>query len=154
MKKSPRSLVIASLALGALALGLSGCDTFKSRAKEKSETFAQLTPGERQRLKRGDINIGDTPDMVYISLGDPDEKRTRTEPNSTGETWIYKTYWQQYEGTAWVGWRRVIVPVNGGRGYAVYHEPITQDIYRTRVDEVIRVQFKNNVVAAVEQQKR
>jgi hypothetical protein len=152
--KTSRSLIVASLSLVAVALGLSGCDTFKSRAKEKSEVFDQLSPGTQKRLEKGKINIGDTTDMVYIALGDPDEKRDRTETKGASSVWIYRTYWQQYEGTAWVGWHRVIVPLPGGRGYSVYHEPITRDVYSTRADEVIRVTFRDNKVEAVEQQKR
>lgn len=145
-------MVLASLALAAVALGLGGCDTFKSRAEEKSETFNSLNPGTQKRLQKGKINLGDTQDMVYIALGDPDEKRDRTEAGGVSTTWIYRTYWQQYEGSAWVGWHRVIVPA--GRSFVVYHEPITQDIYRERVDEVIRVTFTKGVVSAVEQNKR
>lgn len=152
--KTSRFLVPASLLLAATAIGLTGCNTFKSRAKEKSETFAQLTPDEKHRLKKGDINVGDTPDMVYIALGNPDEKRERTERNGASSVWIYRTYIDEYAGSVWAGYRRVIVPARGGRGYIVYHEPITQDVYRTRVDEVIRVTFANGVVSTVEQSKR
>lgn len=152
--KTSHFTVPASLALAVVAFGLGGCDTFKSRARERSETFSQLTPSEKQRLKKGDINVGDTPDMVYIALGNPDEKRDRTEANGTSSVWIYRSYMDEYAGSVWAGYRRVIVPAPNGRGYLVYHEPITQDVYRTRVDEVIRVTLKNGVVAAVEQSKR
>ncbi len=92
--------------------------------------------------------------MTYIALGHPDENREVSNADGTQLIWIYKTYWPQYEGTAWVGWRRMIVPASNGRGYVVFHEPVTQDLYRTRVDEVIRVAFANGVVSSVEQQKR
>ena len=151
--KTPVSLFFASAAVLLCSLGLTGCDTFKSRAREKSEVFNELPARTQQRLERGKISPGDTQDMVYIALGNPDEKREVTTGEGSNDTWIYRTYWEQYEGTAWVGWHRVIVATGRG-GYAIYHEPITQDVYRTRVDEVIRVSFNRGAVASVEQRRR
>ncbi len=135
------------------AISLTGCDTFNSRANEKSEVYQSLPEGTQQRLKKGAINVGDTQDMVYIALGNPEEKRNVTTNDGTQQVWIYRTYWEQYEGTAWLGYHRVIVPA--GRGFVIYHEPVTQDVYRTHVDEVIRVAFdRNGVVSTVEQSNR
>lgn len=150
----PRSHFLA-LALTALALPLlAGCNTFSSRARQMSGVYDQLPASEQQRLQRGSINVGDTPEMVYIAFGNPDERRDVLNADGTQTVWIYKTYWQQYEGTAWLGYRRVIVPMNSRRGYVIYHEPVTQDVYRTHADEVIRVTFANGVVSQVEQQRR
>jgi len=152
--KTRSSLITLVLATAAVSF-LAGCNTFHSRAREKSETFESLTPDEQQRLKRGTINVGDNQDMVYIALGNPEEKRDVTTADGTSQVWIYRTYWQQYEGTAWLGYRRIIVPAANGRGYVVYHEPVTQDVYRTHVDEVTRVMFdRNGVVSRVEQSNR
>lgn len=150
--KSLRSL-FALVAATAGLLFLAGCNTFHSRARQMSAVYDQLPTSEQQRLQRGSINVGDTPEMVYIALGNPDERRDVLNADGTQNTWIYKSYWQQYEGTAWLGYRRVIVPARSGRGYIVYHEPVTQDVYRTHVDEMIRVTFANGVVRQVEQQR-
>jgi hypothetical protein len=152
--KMTKSMFLASMAAVAAAFSLTGCDTFQSRAREKSEVYESLPPDTQQRLRRGTISVGDTQDMVYIALGHPDEKRAVSTPDGTQETWIYRSYWEQYEGTAWVGWHRVIVPAGNGRGYIIYHEPVTRDVYSTHVDEVIRVTFARGVVASVEQRQR
>jgi hypothetical protein len=52
-------------------------------------------------MQRGAINVGGTPEMVYIALGNPDERRDILNGRHA-TVWIYKTYWQQYEGTAWL----------------------------------------------------
>jgi hypothetical protein len=119
-----------------------------------SGVYNSLPPAEQQRLQRGLISIGDSPEMVYIALGNPDERRDVVTADGARTTWVYRTYWQQYEGTAWLGYRRIIVPARDGRGYVVYHEPVTQDVYRTHVDDHIRVTFANNVVQQVEQTQR
>ncbi|MCX6954876.1 MAG: hypothetical protein NTV51_22185 [Verrucomicrobia bacterium] len=151
MNKTSFLLPLAALAAAVL---LGGCDTFNKRADEKSAVFDALSPATQKRLERGKIHVGDSEDLVYIALGNPDEKRQVTRADGTEAVWVYRTYWEQYEGRAWVGWRRIVVPAAGGRGYVVYHEPVTQDIYRTRVDEVIRVTFTKGVVSVVEQNKR
>lgn len=149
-----KNFLFCSLAALTAAFYLSGCDTFRTRAEEKSEVYNSLPTMTQQRLEKGHVNVGDTQDMVYIALGNPEEKREVSNPGGNQTVWIYRTYWEQYEGSAWVGWHRVIVPAAGGHGYVIYHEPITQDVYRSHVDEVIRVTFVNNVVTSVEQQKR
>src|SRR3954466_10326199 len=63
LMKTSRSLMLAAAIAG---LGfLSGCNTFHSRARQRSETFDALSPAEQQRLQRGKIGVGDNADMVY-----------------------------------------------------------------------------------------
>ena len=148
-----KHISLCSIAALAAILGLTGCDTFASRARQRSETFESLSPSDQHRLQRGGISVGDTQDMVYIALGNPDERRDITTADGTQTVWAYNNYWQQYEGTAWLGYRRIIVPRADGRGYVIYHEPVTQDVYRTHVDERTRVTFRNGVVQSIEQQR-
>jgi hypothetical protein len=144
-----------ALLLGLAAVGvLGGCNTFQSRAREKAAVYQSLPPDTQERLHRGHVSIGDSQDMVYIALGYPDEVRDITTAQGVQSVWIYRTYWQQYEGSAWVGWHRRIIPMSNGRGYYIVHEPVRTDVYRTRVDEVIRVTFHNGTVSAVEQRNR
>jgi len=154
MKTLSRFSLLATACSAAVLVTLAGCDTFDSRAKEKSATYDTLSQKTQQRLEKGKINVGDTPDMVYIALGNPDEKRERSTNNSDHTIWIYKTYIEEYAGTVWGGYRRVIGPGFGGRGYVIYQEPITQDLYRDHVDEIIRVTFTGGKVTTVDQVKR
>lgn len=151
MNMTKTTLFLAAAALGAV-FAVTGCDTFASRAQEKSATYEQLDPGTQQRLKRGELSVGDNADMVYIALGRPDERRTISTPDGQSEMWIYRTYWQQYEGSAWVGWRRVIVPT--GRGYAIFHEPVRQEIYSEHASDTTRVTMNHGVVQSVDQVTR
>jgi hypothetical protein len=146
------TLLISTAALTATLL-LGGCDTFQSRANEKAQVYQSLPPDTQKRLQHGHVSIGDSQDMVYIALGYPDEVRQVTTAQGQQTVWVYRTYWQQFEGSEWVGWHRVVVRTRDGH-YAVFHEPVTADVYRTRVDEVIRVTFYQGVVAAVEQRHR
>lgn len=143
---------ILSLCATGLALALAGCNSFQSRARQMSGTYESLPPETQQRLQKGGIAVGDTMDMVYIALGNADERRDIQTADGTQSVWIYKTYYDQYAGTRWAGYRRVLVPT--ARGYAVFHEPITYDVYRTHADERVRITFNRGVVSMVEQTSR
>jgi len=141
-----------ALAVGVLLLCVtSGCDTFESRAHEKSEVFESLPPTDQKRLENGIIHVGDTEDMVYIALGRPDAKRIIDTADGKRSVWSYQSYWQEYAGTEWVGWHRRIV--RGPRGFVIFHEPVRADLYRTHAEERIRVTFIDGKVVAVDQQQ-
>src|SRR5512142_1733773 len=103
---SPKPILILTLFLSVM---LAGCDTFEHRSKQKADTFAALSPAEREKLRRGVIELGNTPDMVYIALGRPDEQHEKTTPQGKEVTWIYNSYHQDYAGTLNTGYRRILL---------------------------------------------
>lgn len=136
-----------------LLLTLAGCDTFERRSHEQANTFERLSPEERDKLKRGVIEVGNTPEMVYIALGRPDEKHESTKADGTESVWIYKTYHQEYEGDVHSGYRRVLVWDPKLRRYFVYYDPVYTDVYSEHEEEHIRIKFKNGKVTEIEQPK-
>ncbi|QYM79305.1 hypothetical protein K0B96_01415 [Horticoccus luteus] len=83
-----------ALPLAVLATSWSGCahQTLESRVATKAELFAQLSPREQAMIKRGQIAIGFTSDMVLLALAKPD--RIVAGPGPQQETWLYQTYYQ------------------------------------------------------------
>jgi hypothetical protein len=142
--------------LGALVLTvvLAGCSTIDSRIQEKSDVFAKLDPVTQSKLKQGIIDLGFTPDMVYIALGKPDEVRERTARGSHETVWRYNTYYERYEGTIHAGYRRFVYWDPYLRAYRVYYEPVYAPVYSEQKDTYIRVTFKDGKVAAIEQTKQ
>lgn len=132
---------------------LAGCDTFSRRVERKSEVFYSLDEATQRRLKEGNIQVGDSPDMVYIALGVPDAKRQRLNSDGRELIWIYKTYYQDYQGSELVGFRRYFVPVGPNR-YVVHFEPVRREIYNERSEENMRITFVNGRVSMVEQAER
>jgi len=145
--KAPSLIVVAATLL------LAGCNTFDSRSKEKSAVFNSLDSSTQQRLKKGELAIGDTADLVYIALGNPDERSSSLNADGEVMTWVYNVYWQEYAGSVQTGYRRIVVYDKASKRYVVYFEPVRTDIYRERVDERIRVELRNGRVSAVEQTK-
>lgn len=136
-----------------LAALLGGCNTFERRSQEKASTFAALTPAARDKLKHGVIELGNTPDMVYIALGEPDEKRESASAQGRRTTWIYHSYHEDYAGNVRTGVHRILLYDRAAKRYVVYYEPIYTDVYQERVEESIRVKFQDNKVVEIEQPK-
>lgn len=148
--KKPILLCLAA----ACALLLGACNSFESRRDEKSYVFDNLDPATQQRLKDGEIRVGDTFDMVYIALGVPDEKRQKSTSKGSQTVWIYASYQSEYRGEAFAGYRRYVVYDRLTHAYRVYHQPVTQSVYEDRVDERFRVTFENGKVTEIETAER
>ncbi len=129
-----------------------GCASFESRSEEKSYVFNELSAETKQRLKDGEILIGDTPDMVYIALGEPAEKRERITKDGTETVWVYASYDRRYEGEAFVGYERVITRHRGvlGPSYRVAYVPVSESVYSENVNERFRVTFVDGRVTTIE----
>jgi hypothetical protein len=141
------------IAVSLLMLPLSGCNTFNQRAEEKAATFDSLDPQAREKLKHGVIEIGNTPDMVYIALGRPDEKRAKATDHGQEQTWIYNSYQQDYAGTVHTGYHRVLIYDRRSRRYFVYFEPVYANVYSEHAEENIRIVFRDDKVVSIEQPK-
>ncbi len=130
-----------------LALALAGCSTIN----EKAAVFSTLDPATQQQIRQGQVGIGYTPDMVYMALGRPTKNIHRVTNDGTETTWIYKSYYEEYAGTAFTGYHRYAVRDRVSGRYVIYTEPVYTDFYRQRADEYLRLTFKNGKVTAIEQ---
>lgn len=136
-----------------VAVLLAGCDTFDRRSKEKAVTFESLTPEQREKLKRGVIELGNNQDMVYIALGRPDQTRETDTPEGHETVWIYNSYHREYEGNFQTGYRRILVYDPARKRYFVYYDPIYTEVYSEHEDEHIRIVFRDGKVVQIEQPK-
>ena len=135
----------------AMALGLVACSTFERRAKEKASAFGALDAATQARLQTRQIEVGDSMDMVYIALGVPDEKREQLTAGSRTTTWVYSAYWQEYQGTRLVGYRRQVAYDAASKSYRVFHETDYQPVYAPRVEDRVRITFQDGRVSVIEQ---
>lgn len=140
------------LALGALMLA--GCNTFERRAEKKAAVFSALPPADQARLEKKVIHVGDTLDMVYIALGEPDEKKQSTTAAGQSTTWIYNRYWQEYQGEAYGGYVRRVVRDPKTGAASVYYEPVSRPVYANRKQPVLRIVFADGKATVIEEAKR
>lgn len=143
----------ASLLLCLVLLALAGCSTVQSRIEEKAAVFNTLPPETQARLQQGLIDIGYTPDMVYIAMGRADRVIERSSSAGRETVWIYNSYYQQYEGRQFAGYQRSIYFDPLIRAYRVYYVPVHTDVYTDRVEEAARVVFQDGKVTSIEQVK-
>ena len=73
---------------------MSGCDTINHRIGEKPDVFNRLDPKAQAEIRQGRVEVGYTPDMVYLALGKPDK--------IAGSTWYYKLYFEEGDGPFYV----------------------------------------------------
>lgn len=135
-----------------LVATLVGCSTVNSRIQEKSAYFNTLDPQTQARIRQSVVHIGDTTDMVYIALGRPDRVREKASGKGQESTWIYNTYWDEYEGSHFIGYRRHAFFDPRLNAWRIYYEPMHADFYQERVEEYMRVMFKDGKVTTIEQQ--
>jgi hypothetical protein len=89
MKSITTLVCIATVAL------LAGCEMSgaSGRIEEKSAVFSSLTPEQKQIIEAGDIDIGFTPDMVYMALGKASKSEVKDSPDGTVTLWTYNRYY-------------------------------------------------------------
>jgi hypothetical protein len=64
-----------------------------ARIQEKIAEYHALTPAQQQAIAAGVIEVGDTPDMVYMALGSPTIKEPTTAGGLALEKWTYRNYY-------------------------------------------------------------
>ena len=86
------SILHATVAMG-LALVFVGCMTEAERRAERINTnqaiFLQLDSATQSRVSQGLIAIGDTPQAVWLALGEPSKRTSDTTAAAAVEIWQY-----------------------------------------------------------------
>ena len=74
---------------------LAGCEMSgaSGRIEEKSAVFSSLTPEQKQIIEAGDIDLGFTPDMVYMALGKPSMSEVKDSHDGPVTMWTYNRYY-------------------------------------------------------------
>ena len=77
-----------------LALFVPGCatDGTTARIQEKSEVFATLNPWQQKTVRKGDVAVGFTGDMVYMAVGKPNSVQTKETEKGPAELWTYDRF--------------------------------------------------------------
>jgi len=137
--------------LAAGLAALTGCSTVNSRIREKQAVFDTLPPATRAEIRRGQVAVGFTPDMVYMAIGKPDEVRERVDAAGRETVWKYSVYYEVYEGSIRAGYRRWMRWDPRLNAYRIYDEPIDASVYQPVRETYIRVTFRDGKVTAIDQ---
>jgi hypothetical protein len=75
------------------ALLLAGCaSTPESRIADHQAAFAQYPADVQQKIRAGQVDVGFTPEMVRLALGEPDRIISRQSAAGTSEVWSYRRH--------------------------------------------------------------
>jgi len=127
----------AALAL----LALAACASPESRIKDNQPAFDSYPPAVQQKIRAGQADIGFTPEMARMALGEPDHKYTQTTAAGSSEVWAYRDNGPMFSiglGGASFGGHSAVgggVGVSAGGG-----DP----------EDKLRLYFVNGLVASIE----
>jgi len=81
----------ASLAVVAVALVASAaCSTTSSRIRSQQELYDGYPPAVQENIRKGVIEVGYTPEMVRMALGEPDRTVVMETEDGPTEVWTYR----------------------------------------------------------------
>ena len=131
-----------------LAVWLAGCATPAKRIQQNQELFDSFPVAAQARIRGGQIDLGFTPDMVRIALGDPQRKTLRRAAAGETEIWFYLDSIRRYDRP------RVDVDglsLSGPGGLRSLGGSAWINVEQSREIVRVRVEFQNGAVAAIEE---
>ncbi len=125
---------------------LGGCAT--NRIERHPDVFKSFPPDVQENVKQGRIEVGYSKAMVYMSLGNPDRVYTRQTEDGLTTIWAYEQVAHYYHGM-------------GAPYYLYYNDPYRWHYFGApfywhgtgSVRDVLRVEFQNERVVAIEQEQ-
>lgn len=135
------ALLFASFA----ALLLVGCTpTIDQRIQQRQAIFDSYPEDLQERIRQGNLRLGDTKDAVWMVYGEPKEKSVRVDANGTTETWTYKIL--GYNDSLYPSVRPVYHDVRGN----VRGSYFIRDTPEYEWKSTMSVEFVNGKVTAVQ----
>lgn len=133
---------------GSLALLLAGCATPEKRIQQNQEVFDTFPVAAQARIRGGQIDLGFTPDMVRIALGEPHRQTLRRSADGEVEIWSYFDSTRRYDR------QRVDIDglsISGPGGLRSIGGSAWINVEQNREFIRIRVEFRNGVAIAIEE---
>jgi hypothetical protein len=136
-----RKIIIPCLVLLAL---VTGCSTPASRIDSHRAAFEKFPAEVQEKIKAGRVDVGFTPEMVHMAMGEPSRQLTRKTESGDVEVWMFADNKPQ-------------ISFGFGLSSGGYHSGSAVGISTStggyEADEKARVEFRNGVVESVEYRK-
>jgi hypothetical protein len=137
------------LCAAALAFALTGCSTTSTRMVE-SPNASKLDPKTQAKIKRGLIEPGFTPEMVYLALGKPSEPKDGLSDATQNGTWVYRDFQGNDRDLVRAGFRRRVVFDPQRRGDVVVTEPLDTKAFPQLQPRSLHVTFRDGRVVDIQ----
>jgi len=146
-KPKPAMRPIASLLCLVSAALLAACSsTPESRIAKNQAAFEQYPAAVQQKIRAGEVEVGFSPEMVRLALGEPARQLSRQTAGDTAEVWVYHRNGPRFSFGVGVG------GAVGGHTSAGVGVSTSTGGYDP--EEKMRVEFRDGKVSAVEYVKR
>lgn len=126
---------------------LAGCATPDRRIQQNLSLFQSYPADIQEKIRKGDIALGFTQDMVHMSLGRPNHVFNRETMAGKTEVWAYTDteYRSTHRPVAGNYWTRT-------RGGRLQPAPgfLWVDAQHSREYDTLRVEFENGKVRAID----
>jgi hypothetical protein len=133
-------------ALAALVALLTACtSTPEARIAKSQALFDGFAPAVQQKIRAGQVDLGFTPDMVRLALGEPSRVFTRQTEGGATELWVYNDNGPRFSIGVGVG--------SFGR-HSASSLGVSTSTGGYDPDEKMRVEFRDGRVTAVEYLRR
>jgi hypothetical protein len=130
--------------LFALAV-LAGCSSPDGRIAKNRAAFDRLPAEAQEKIRHGQVEVGFTPEMVTLALGEPDRIFTRRTAQGDTEVWGYQDHGPRFSIGIGAG--------SGGR-HSAFGGGVAMSSGGYDPDETMRVEFRGGQVTAVDAVKR
>jgi hypothetical protein len=140
---------ISFAAAATLALSAS-CSTAATRLRERPHVTAALTPDAREKIQRGIIEPGFTPEMVYLALGKPTSPTGVQVEGTRDGTWLYRDFSRNDRDFVRAGFRRRVVFDPVRRTDVVITEPVERGTFPSLEEKSLRVTFHDGRVVDIQ----
>ena len=140
--------LLAACVLLPLAFLLAGCATPAKRIQQNQELFDSFPVAAQARIRGGQIDLGFTPDMVRIALGEPQRKTLRRSGEGDLEIWFYLDSIRRYDR------QRVDIDglsLSGPGGLRSLGGSAWINVEQSREIVRVRVEFQNGAATAIEE---
>ena len=131
-----------------LVVLLAGCATPAKRIEQNQELFDSFPVAVQARIRGGQIDLGFTPDMVRIALGEPHRQTLRRSADGEVEIWSYFDSTRRYDR------QRVDIDglsISGPGGLRSVNGSAWINVEQTREFIRTRVEFRNGVATVIEE---
>lgn len=111
----------------------------ESRIAANRSAFDAYPAQTQEKIRNGEVEVGFTPEMARLALGDPDREYTRTTAEGTEDIWAYRDSGPRFGFGLGIG--SFGSGLGGGLGVSTVGDA---------PDDKLRLRFKDGQVAAIE----
>jgi hypothetical protein len=126
-----------------LSLALTGCAT------RTPTTATTLEPKIQEKVKRGVVEPGFTPEMVYMALGKPSEPAENIVDATRDGTWVYQNFHRDDRDFIRAGFRRRVVFDPVKRSDTIVTEPVDPRLFPNLQPHSLHITFRDGRVVEI-----